>query len=444
MAQYDDPFGEDDRTILKPIPGGGLPPAAAPADAATRLIRRPLGGGLPSRSAGLNPLENAASPLLVLLARLKNTSSHPDPVGLRNQLIEEIKKFDGRARELGVTDPTVLKAARYVLCTALDDAVLNTPWGSASIWQQQSLLITFHKEAWGGAKFFQLLENLIKDPGRNLDLLELMYLCLSLGFQGRYRVLTDGRNQLEEVRERLYRTIRTHRGDFERELSPHWQGVVDRRNPLLRYVPLWVIAALAGALLVGIYLFFSLRLSGASDPVFAALNDMGKGVSTPGDRPRPPPPPPDRRTIDLRTFLEPEIGRKQVAVDPRPEGTTILIYEKLFASGSATVDRAQLPLLQHIAEALNTVADKQFRVIGHTDNVPIKSARLGFPDNYRLSLARADAVRSVLIDATHTPDRFTKAEGRADKEPIDDNATAEGRAHNRRVEILLLAKTRRN
>ncbi len=446
MTQYDDSFGQDDRTILKPIPGGGerLSPAIPSADAATRLIRRPLGDGLRPRDAGLNPLENTASPLLVLLARLKNTSSHPDPVGLRNQLIEEIKKFDGRARELGISDPTVLKAARYVLCTALDDAVLNTPWGSTSIWQQQSLLITFHKEAWGGEKFFQLLENLLKDPGHNLDLLELMYLCLSLGFQGRYRVLKDGRNQLEEVREQLYHTIRTQRGDFERELSPHWQGIVDRRNPLLRYVPLWVIAALAGVLLVGIYLFFSLRLSGASDPVFAALNDIGKEVVTPGDRPPPPPPPPDRRTLDLQTFFEPEISRKQVAIDNRPEGNSIIIHEKLFASGSATIDRAQLSLLQRIAEALNTVADKQFQIIGHTDTVPIKSARLGFPDNYRLSLARAQAVRDVLIDATHTPDRFSKAEGRADKEPIADNATAEGRALNRRVEIVLLPKARRN
>jgi type VI secretion system protein ImpK len=219
--------------------------------------------------------------------------------------------------------------------------------------------------------------------------------------------------------------------------------VVDRRNPLLRYVPLWVIAALAGALLVGIYLFFSLRLSDASDPVFATLNEMGKGVVTPG-KPPPPPLPPDRRTIDLRAFLAPEISRKQIAVDNRPEGTTILIYEKLFASGSATIDSAQLPLLQRLAEALNTVPDKQFRVIGHTDNVPIKSARLRFPDNYQLSLARAGAVRDVLVDATHAPDRFTKAEGRADKEPIADNATAEGRALNRRVEILLLAKARRN
>ncbi|MFO1434487.1 MAG: type IVB secretion system protein IcmH/DotU [Candidatus Competibacteraceae bacterium] len=447
MAQYDDPFGDADRTILKPIPGGGerLSRTSPSTDAATRLIRQPSGDGLRPRSTGLNPLASAASPLLVLLTRLKNTSSHPDPVGLRNQLIEEIKKFDSRARELGISDPTLLKAARYVLCTALDDVILNTPWGSTSLWQQQSLLITFHKEAWGGEKFFRLLETLLKDPGRNLDLLELLYLCLSLGFQGRYRVLKDGRNQLETVRERLYHTLRTQRGDFERELSPHWQGVVEHRNPLLRYVPLWVIAALAGVLLVGIYLFFSLRLSGTSDPVFAALNDMGREVVKPGDRPPPPLPPPDRRTVDLQTFLQPEINRKQVTVDNRPEGNMMTILQSLFASGSATIDPAQLPLLQRIAEALNTVADKQFQVIGHTDNVPIKSTRLRFPDNYSLSLARAEAVRDMLIEATHTPDRFPKAEGRADKEPIADNATPEGRALNRRVEIVLLPrKGRRN
>ena len=259
MSQ-DDPFaglGDSEKTIIKPNPGGMAPiPSAPPSMSA----QDPL--VLPTR-VGLNPLENAATTLLALFVRLQNTPFHGDPEGLRQQVIEAVKAFERRTRESGVR-PETIAAARYVLCTALDEAVLNPPWGSTSPWRQQSLLVTFHKEAWGGEKFFLLLDKLVQDPRGNLDLLELMYLCLALGFQGRYRVMDNGRSRLEEVRERLFHTIHAQRGEFERSLSPHWQGIVDRRNPLIRHVPLWVVSAVAGILLVGVDWGFIVRVKRAS------------------------------------------------------------------------------------------------------------------------------------------------------------------------------------
>ena len=59
----------------------------------------------------------------------------------------------------------------------------------------------FHNETWGGEKFFVLLSRLTDRPGNNRDLLELLYVCLALGFEGRYRVLQNGKSQLEAVRE---------------------------------------------------------------------------------------------------------------------------------------------------------------------------------------------------------------------------------------------------
>jgi type VI secretion system protein ImpK len=56
--------------------------------------------------------------------------------------------------------------ARYVLCTTLDEVVLNTPWGRASQWSENSLLITFHNEAWGGEKFFELLDSVVPTRAR--------------------------------------------------------------------------------------------------------------------------------------------------------------------------------------------------------------------------------------------------------------------------------------
>lgn len=438
----DDPFaspGSSDGTIIRPTPGGRRPespaPAAPPLQAAGHAGSVPL---LPR--TGLNPLENAAGTLLTLLTRLREAPSHPDPDSLRSQVIEEVKAFETRARGAGVR-PEAVAAARYVLCTALDEAVLNTPWGSRSNWHQQSLLITFHKEAWGGEKFFLLLDKLVQDPTGNRELLELMYLCLALGFQGRYRVMSDGHTRLEELRERLYHTLQAQRGEFERELSPHWRGVVDRRNPLIRYVPLWVVGAAAAALLLIIYLGFSFSLNRASDPVFTALADIGKTIPPPGGLSPPSPEPTPLRADKpggLRAFLAPEVRQGLVEVKASASQTTVLIRgDNLFQSGSAVVNTAYQPLLKRIGEALKTEPG-HVQVTGHSDNIPIHTLR--FPSNWHLSQARAAAVAEVLAAVTGTPGRFT-AEGRADAEPVADNGTPEGRARNRRVEITLLAQT---
>ncbi len=453
----DDPFAtadgdEGDRTIIRPAPGGRRPgPSAAPVppppSRPSDMPSPETAAVLPS-GTGLNPLEAAAAPLLGLIMRLKNTASHPDPERLRRRMIEEIKGFTANARDRGIPEKTVFRA-RYVLCTTLDEVVLNTPWGRASEWSENSLLITFHNETWGGEKFFELLDSIILDPRKNLDLLELMYLCLVFGFQGRYRLLDNGRSRLEEQRERAYNAIRTARGEFERELSPHWRGSVEEQNPLIRYVPLWVVAAVAAVLLLAAYALFSWLLNRASDPVLTALSDLrGETVTMVrrgGVTALPPPKPPPNANLtrvsqDLRRFLDPQIRQGLVAVIEEPDQTTIRIRgDGLFDSGRAEVKPAFQSLLVQIGKELNTVEGRVL-VTGHSDNVPIRT--LQFPSNWHLSKARADSVVKLLGAISNNPDRFI-GEGRADTEPVAPNDTPQNRALNRRVDIILLARITR-
>ena len=115
-------------------------------------------------------------------------------------------------------------AARYALCTLIDETATSTPLGASGAWAQQGLLALFHGETGGGEKFFQLLARLAENPQANLDLLELMYVCLEFGFEGRYRVTEGGQRQLEAIRQRLLMIIRKQRGEYERDLSPNWRG----------------------------------------------------------------------------------------------------------------------------------------------------------------------------------------------------------------------------
>lgn len=446
----DDPFASPDgesgeHTIIRPVPGGRRAgPGAAPAPPPPTGAPPPEEAAI-SSGVGLNPLEAAAAPLLSLIMRLKNTPSHPDSERLRQKMIEEVKAFAANARNAGIDEKTVFRA-RYVLCTTLDEVVLNTPWGRASEWSENSLLITFHNEAWGGEKFFELLDSIILDPRKNLYLLELMYLCLAFGLQGRYKLLENGRARLEEQRERAYNAIRTARGEFERELSPHWRGVVDQRNPLIRYVPLWVVAGVAAALLLLAYTIFNWLLNNASDPVLAALADIrGESVAMVrrvGVVPAVSPPVKPNAQLaqvaqNLRAFLDPQIRQGLVAVVEEADKTTVRIRgDGLFDSGKADIKPAFYGLLQQIGNEINKVQGRVL-VTGHSDNVPIRT--LQFPSNWHLSKARADSVVKILASISNNPGRFI-SEGRADTEPVASNDTPQNRALNRRVDIILLAR----
>ena len=448
----DDPFSspdQEDATVVRPMssaPGGGaggsIPPASM--EQVLEAVEIP-------DTAGLNPLEAAATPTLLAATQLKNTASHPDPAGLHRQLLGEIKAFDKRARSAGIGDDKLLVRAKYVLCAMLDDVVLNTPWGQASGWSHNTLQGVLFKKEWAGDEFFRLLDALLRDPAANRDLLELMYCCLALGFQGGYRVYNQ-KGELDQKREQLYLVLKSLSPEYERELSPHWRGITGLENKLERRIPIWAAAAVAALLLLTMYFFLYQRLSGFSDPVFSGLQSV---AYVPVTRPeleyqRPVEPLPVDETpvlahdslrdrlLDEACFevgaviLDDGTGEadKGTFIRTRPECTT------LFASGKWDVQPAfRKVIVETIAPALAgalEAAPGKVLITGHTDNVPGR-----YMSNEELSQRRADSVTESLVAELDMPERF-RAEGHGEREPVATNDTREGRAQNRRVEIVLL------
>lgn len=221
----------------------------------------------------LNPLVAAAADLLSEIVRLKHSIGEEDLHTLNHQLSTDIKQFELRALHEGAENSQVM-AARYVLCTVLDEAVVTTDLGNESEWSQMSLLSSFHNETFGGEKFFQLLERLSRNPVKHLPMLELMYLCLALGFEGKYRVMTRGMLELEAVRDSLYRQIRQLRGDVPRELSPHWEGLRDPRRRLVRIVPWWLVALFTLICLVVMYSGFAWVLDNQRENVLQPYQQL--------------------------------------------------------------------------------------------------------------------------------------------------------------------------
>ncbi len=440
----DDPFADlpdSDRTIVRPSPGGrksaAAPQAAAPSDGTLRGLDATL------PLVGVNALVKAASPLLAAAIRLRGRMQMPDPDGLRRRIADAVRQFEERALATGL-DTRSLRAARYALCATIDDLVLSTPWGSHSGWTAQSLTSLFHNEVSGGERFFEILEQMERELGRHGEVVELMYLCLSLGFEGKYRILPRGAATLAEFRENLFRTLRQRRAEYERELSPHWRGAGAGFKPLKARIPPWVVGSAAAAVAAMIYLGYNLLLAGISDDTYARLGALPPTgplmiVRAAAAIPPPPPPPAVMAATSLgsrlRTFLAPEIQQGLVTVLEDGQTVTIRIANRnMFGSGEATLNTGYLPLLERIGSALQDEAG-QVLVVGHTDNQPIRTLR--FPSNWQLSQSRADTVSRMIAARLSAPARV-RAEGRADNEPVAVNTTPDGRQQNRRTDIVLI------
>jgi type VI secretion system protein ImpK len=460
----DDPFAEPDdgeRTVIRPNPGGRRGGTAAPPPRPASPFAEPGGQGgggdaygVPQANTGprpaadqgiamtgMNALVACASPLFALISRIRNRAQHVDPDKLRQAVVAEVRAFESNALSAQI-DPQAVKVARYALCATLDDVVLNTPWGGQSNWALQSMVGTFHRETVGGDRFYDLLARLEKDPGQNIDLLEFLYTCLSLGFEGRLRVEDRGGDKHLQIRNSLSRIIRGQRGAIERDLSPHWKGLDKPYRRLSAWKPVWIAVGVTALILASTYGGLSFALGLRAGPVADQIASLaGGGVAELERRAPPPDPPPptpeSQKVVETFTgFLTDEVAAGKVEV--LEKGNTLvvrLVGTGLFKSGSDQVELEVETLVDTVAKALASQPGPII-VAGYSDNIPL-SGRGRFKDNAALSLARAQAVAKLMAPGLGGFDRIS-AEGRGEKDPIADNATPEGRAKNRRIEIFLV------
>ena len=261
----------------------------------------------------VSPLCVAAAPLLQLLAGLGTLRRAPDVWKLRERAVQELTAFERRAQDAGIA-MDLLRPAHYALCASIDDVVLNTPWGATSGWANQALVKAYHATARGTDQFFEQLQQMRKAPQKFLPVIELMFLCLSLGFMGRYRQARGG--ELEQIRSEAHAAIATQSAATEPELSRRWRGVTVPYQPTHRGVPVWVAFAAAAAVCGGLLFWTSTSLNAASDSLAARAlvappDHMPQVTRVAIVQPLPPSPPPAEPTARdrLRTSLQADIDR---------------------------------------------------------------------------------------------------------------------------------------
>ena len=318
-------------------------------------------------------------------------------------------------------------AARYCLCTVLDETAAQTPWGGSGAWSKHSLLVAFHNETWGGEKFFQLLAKLSQSAAQHANLLEMMYYCICLGFEGRYKIVNNGRSQLESLRARLAEIIRSNKKEYPRALSSNWRGTEVAGPRIWSVIPVWV--SLLCALVIGfiVYSLFMFNLSDKSDLTFSSISQLEV----------PAPQKPGKTSVAARftTFMQEEISAGLVYVDETPEYSRVIILGDGLYVGQCSGAKPLHSVLDKIGRTLEMVRGEVL-VAGHSDNIPIRTVR--FPSNWHLSLERANAVAGILANHVSETGRISTV-GMADSEPVASNDTPQARARNRRVEITVFA-----
>ncbi|QTL01707.1 type IVB secretion system protein IcmH/DotU [Aquabacter sp. L1I39] len=403
-------------------------------------------------------------PIFEMLVHLKS-EQFVDVRAVHAQMLEELHAFETRAAAHGLSHQHV-QLILYALAATADDTILQTPWAKDSDWTSRTLISAYFQETWGGERFFTLLQQMMTAPHTAVREVEFYFFCIEFGFEGKFRLASNGPGELSRIQDDLFQFLRSVRGTIKPDLSPSWRGLELGRSKPRDLMVHWLGALGAMAALLVFFLVLSITLrrdaglvarqvdallidppptvrppppklpdAPAAAPPVAAISPASP-VPAPVTVPARPAPPPTLTPFQIiSNALAPDIKAGTLTVMERDGKVVIRTRGEVFASASTSL-RAPFPVvLKSVASAIGPLA-AEVNVRGFTDNVPIRSAT--FPDNLALSLARAQRVADMLgADITATPRPAITATGRGAEDPVASNDTPEGRQSNRRVEILV-------
>lgn len=386
----------------------------------------------------VNPYVARAVPVFKYLHELMNGGTR-DLNAAHARFLVLLRSYEANLIKDGSTEIRA-RILLYALCATVDDIVLQFKNSLGTIWTNKSMISLFFNETWGGERFFVFLSQMMKAGASHTKELEVYYLCLELGFEGRYRLDPNDR-EIRRVKDEVYQFLRTYWGGLPSDLSPSWRGERAPARRAKRDLRHWVALIFVVLAIATIFIILSNYLTQKRREAEFALNAL-KEFSPPPvtqqearpvqQNPVPATPPPQREPDPKISDLS---KSGLLTVDEKNGQIVINTTQEVFASASAVLRDAYIDVFEKLASKLNEIPG-QITVLGNTDSVPIRS-RL-YADNMALSEARAQAVADLLGKFFSDGKNRIIVKGQGATQPVADNATPEGRLRNRRVEITVV------
>ncbi len=201
-------------------------------------------------------LPDLASGLFSLILSLRTSAAYGAESELRAKIGEYLDRMDADGHRAGIARED-LEAAKFPLVAFIDETILNSNWEGRESWRERPMQLDKYGETVAGERFFERLERLRAQGESKSELLEIYYLCLSLGFEGKYKIL--GKEKLRSLVDDLRRELGYARPLSDRvPISPHGRRKESRRSAREEGFPLLQVAAisLGGLVLVWLIFFF--------------------------------------------------------------------------------------------------------------------------------------------------------------------------------------------
>lgn len=226
-------------------------------------------------------LENSMSIFHLIMPLISGDRGASTSQDLRTKLLQSFDNFEKRSFEVQL-DTGAVSDVKYAIAAFVDERVMSSVWPHKLSWMGKPLQLEFFGDNLAGEGFFQRLSKLRQSGDRNIDALEVYYLCLQLGFEGMYRM--RGLEQLQALQVDLRTQIADSRNRVPRTLSPHGVATGGFLDKVQRVVPYWVIAVVMLSVIFFSYLVFAVLLGYKADTVREILQSDGQRIQANLDR----------------------------------------------------------------------------------------------------------------------------------------------------------------
>ena len=216
-------------------------------------------------------LSEIYGPVLTLIMQLRRTRDFGNPGVLRQRVRDLLERTEREARNKGYT-PTDIRSAEFALVAFLDETIIASDWGNKEEWLTRPLQLELFDRFDAGEEFFTKLDRLRQHPLDNISLIRIYYLCLALGFRGKYQVLE--REKIHQLIEEIYAEIVHLQRKPLHTLSPHGQRKDEIVGIVVREVPPWIIAVFALAAGFFFYLVMSFLISKSAGEIKSSIEGL--------------------------------------------------------------------------------------------------------------------------------------------------------------------------